>query len=188
MIDARFGIATYDYWRSAMTKMLWWMPGVEDKREEAIRALRDVARTGVYVREAAAKHLVAILINEKRYGEALPLAEEMLARFPSCLCFHWGKATAQLALEQLGEAEKSFLYIAQRAQEQGAENHYNEVLCHSYLAKTYLQQKLYPRCIAECDRAEGYILDEDTRKRLEKELSEVALMKKRAQSAIRRER
>ncbi|MBD3392156.1 MAG: hypothetical protein GF418_08765, partial [Chitinivibrionales bacterium] len=167
--DAWLGIATYDYWRSAMTKKLWWMPGVEDKRDEAIGMLREVVAEGIYVREAAAKNLVPILNNEKRYREALAAAEGMLARYPNCLVFKWGRAEAKLGLGEPDAAEKEFKQILERVESQDVDNRYNVVRCRYFLARTYFRQKHYARCRDECRRIQRYELDTDTKRRLEKE-------------------
>lgn len=186
--DARMGIAVYDYWRSAMMKMLWWMPGVEDKREESIKELTAVMEDGVYVREAAAKQLISILNNEKRYAEALALSEKMLQQYPAFLVFHWGKAESLVGLGRWADAEKGLKYILKRIEGEGAKGNYNEILCRYYLAKIYLEQKRYPLCVYECNTIAACRIDADTRKRLEKHLADVVDLKKQAEEGERRER
>ena len=46
LVDIDVGIGCYEYWRSALIKSLWWMPNVDDKRQEGI-ALVQKARKRV---------------------------------------------------------------------------------------------------------------------------------------------
>jgi tetratricopeptide (TPR) repeat protein len=182
MKDALMGVATYDYWRSAMTRTLWWMPGVQDKREESINLLQDVIKTGTYTKDAASRQLISILNNEKRYTEALELSARMLTRYPSYLVFHWGKVDALMGLKRYEEAENNLKYILIRMESENISNHYGEVHCHFYMAKLHFLKGNYPSCLSECIKVEGFNTDTDTRKRLEPQLIETAAMKKKSET------
>jgi hypothetical protein len=86
-------------------------------------------------------------------------------------------------LEQFEEAQKTFAYILSRVESEPNDNHYNAVLCHFWLAKIFLRQKLFTQSIAECNRMNYYKLDEDIKKRLEKYFKEANAFKNEAQSA-----
>ncbi len=148
MEDAFYGIATYDYWRSAKTKMLWWLPGVEDKRDISIEILYKMRRSGVYIKENASLNLIDILINEEQFAPALEIADSMLAIYPSNLVCWWGKAKAQLGLGQYVKAEKSFNYILKRIESESFETNFNIVLCCYYLGKVNFRLKNYTASIA----------------------------------------
>jgi tetratricopeptide (TPR) repeat protein len=186
--DALMGVATYDYWRSAMTKMLWWMPGVEDKRVEAIRVLYAVVDSSVYVQEAAGKHLGFALNNEKRYGEGLTVANKLLARYPGYLVFQWMAIDAYMGLKKYEEAERLLKLVLQRVEMQRVENHYNEIQCHYKLALIYLEQNRYSLCLYECSRISELPTDDATRKRLEDQFSSVEQIRKNAMSGSRSEK
>jgi len=167
MEDAFFGIATYDYWRSAKTKLLWWLPGVVDKREVAIEVLYKMRANGIYIKESASVNLVDILYNEEQYAAALEVANAMLATYPSNLICWWGKAKAQLGLHEYKEAEKSFNYILKRIESEPFETHFNIVLCYFYLGKVNFGLKRYTRCMTYFKKMKSYKFTGVSEKRLE---------------------
>ena len=181
--DVNYGIGTYNYWRSAMTKMLWWMPGISDNRQEGIKQLYDAKDFGVYTRVSAAGHLIPILCNEGRFSEALNICDEMLERYSTTLVFYWGRGQALFGMERFEEAERIFQYILSRVEAEAIDNHYNAALCHFWLAKIYLKQKQYTQSIAECNRMHYYKLDVEIRKRLDKYFSEANSFKEKSLAA-----
>jgi tetratricopeptide (TPR) repeat protein len=181
--DTYYGLGMYDYWRSALTKLLWWMPGIENRTEQGIRELLVAKSDGVYTCVSANADLMVILNNEKRYQGALTIAEEMLARFPGSLAFCRGKAAALVGLGRFEEAETLYRFILERVEAEPFDNHYNAVLCHFWLAKIYSKMKRYTLSIAECNRMGYYNLDADIKKRLDKYFSEAGKLKDQAQAA-----
>ena len=184
MIDAIYGIATYDYWRSAKTKMLWWLPGVADKRKVAIQALNKLQVTGTYVKESSSLNLIDMLLNEKRYNEALENANKILANYPSSLISMWRKAEAQLGLGEFDKAEKLYKKILKRVEFEQFESNYNIALCHYYLSKVYFHLKRYKLCMDECRLMGSFKLTSVSQKRLEENFKDAASLKKRAQRKL----
>jgi tetratricopeptide (TPR) repeat protein len=176
--DLYFGLGTYDYWRSALTKQLWWMPGVADRRQESIGMLQAAVDSGVFVRQAAAYHLISILLNEKKYAEALKLSDAMMAKYPRSLLFSWGKGQALLGLQRFDEASKLFQGLSQRVGAEGFKNNYSIVLCHYYLSKSYFGLKQDEQCKREINAMFSYPLSEDTRKRLGDYFNDAMALKK----------
>ena len=181
--DVNFGIGTYYYWRSAMTRMLWWMPGIGNKCKEGIRQLYDAKNFGTYTRTVAAVQLISILINEHRYEEALNICDEMLERYPTTLIFYRGKAEGLFGMERFEQAQQMYQYILSRVEAESIDNHYNAVLCHFWLAKINLRLKQFTQVIAECNRMNYYKLDEEIKKRLGKYFAEANKYKNAAESA-----
>jgi tetratricopeptide (TPR) repeat protein len=181
--DINFGVGTYHYWRSALTKMLWWMPGVGNKCEEGIKEIYDAKNFGIYTKIASAVSLIAILTNEKRYEEAAKICDEMLAKYPTTLVFCWGKARALFGMERYEDAEQAYQYILSRVESEAIDNHYNAALCHLWLAKTYLKMKRYTQSTAECNRMNYYNFDNEIKKRLDKYFSEANSIKDQAKAA-----
>ncbi len=181
--DVNYGIGMYNYWRSAMTKMLWWMPGVGDNSQEGIKQLFDAKNFGIYSRGSAAEHLISILCNEGRFGDALTICDEMLERYPTTLVFYWGRGEALFGMERYDEAERIFQYILSRVEAEANDNHYNAVLCHFWLAKIYLKKKQFTQSTAECNRMHYYKLEIEIRKRLDKYFNEANTFKDEAQKA-----
>lgn len=180
--DVNYGIGTYYYWRSAMTKVMFWLPGVEDKRDEGIRRLRNSMTAGVYTRQASAANLNDILVNEKRYKEAVALADSMMALYPGALSFWWGKAQALYGMGKLKAATEDFKAILSKVESEPFDNHYNAVRCHYWLAKIRFAQGRYGESVAECNRMAYYSLSQEVKKRLDKHFDQAAQLKKQAES------
>jgi tetratricopeptide (TPR) repeat protein len=178
--DIYYGIGSYDYWRSAMMKILWWMPGINDNREEGIKKLYRARDNGIYTKTASSVTLIDIFINENRYKEALAIAEGMLKEYQNTLVFHWGKAKALYGLKRYNEAEGEYKYILSRVEAEPFDNHYNAVVCHYWLAKIEFLLERYTQCIAECNRMGYYDFDSDVKKRLEKYFNDALSVKKQA--------
>jgi tetratricopeptide (TPR) repeat protein len=176
--DVLYGIGTYDYWRSAMTNALWWMPGVEDKRDEAIAMLWDACKSAMYVGDVARVDLIAILINEKRFGEALNMADELLERYKGNLVITWGKARALLGLKRFDDAEKCLIHIRSRIVESNFDNNYNITLVHYYLAEAYAGMQRNAESLGMLQAMAKFRLSTDNRKRLEEFFTNAAKLKK----------
>ncbi len=179
--DLLYGIGTYDYWRSAMTKTLWWMPGVKDKREEAIEMLYTAFNKGMLVGDAAAGSLISILCNEKRYNEALEIAERMLKKYPTSTIFKLGKGQAEVGLNMFSRAEKTFTSILTHLQENGVLTPYNHVLVRYYLAKSYAGQQQKDKCLKQCKIIAGLKIKKEERDQLEGKLDEISSIYKQMQ-------
>jgi tetratricopeptide (TPR) repeat protein len=181
--DVLFGLGLYDYWRSALTKVLWWMPGIENKCEQGIQELEQVRKEGLYTNLSAAANLVSIFNGEGRFKEALTLSDEVLAKYPGSVKFSWGRAAALFGLGRFDESEIVYHYIIERVEAEPFDNHYNAVLCHYWLGKIYLKTKRYTQSIAECNRMQYYNLDDVTKRRLEKYFVEAAKVREQAKAA-----
>ncbi|HEX2958751.1 MAG TPA: hypothetical protein VHO70_18095 [Chitinispirillaceae bacterium] len=178
IIDINYGIGNYDYWRSAMIKTLWFMPKVDDRRQKGIERLYLVKEKGIYTREAASSALVDILLNEKRYQEALTLSGEMLKKFPSSQFFLFGKAEALFGLDQNDKSVVYFEMLQKKCEQYTEGDNYMVIMCHYWLAKNFLKLKKYTRSIMECNRMTYYKISADTKKMLDKYFEEAESMKK----------
>jgi len=183
--DIQFGIGTYDYWRSALMKLLWWMPGVSDNREVGIAKLRDVMDNGVYTRAAAAMVLIDIYINECRFADALELSNRMIARYPRAQVFRWGQAAAFQGLEMHDEAIKAYQLILSRNEIDPNTNHYNSVVARAGIAKSMAAMGRNAETIEQITAINKYELDKDIRKRLDKHFTETNALRRQAESRSR---
>jgi tetratricopeptide (TPR) repeat protein len=181
--DVNYGIGMYNYWRSAMTKTLRWMPGVGDKTKEGVQQLFDAKNFGIYARGSAAEQLIPVLCNENRFTEALAVCDEMLEHYPTTLVFYWGRGAIFFGMERYEEAKRIYEYVLSRVEAEPLDNHFNAVLCHFWLAKIFLRQKLYTQSLAECNRMQNYKLDGEIRKRLDKYFQEAMKLRSQAQEA-----
>ena len=184
--DIQYGIGCYNYWRSAMMKSLWWMPGVEDKREEGIQQLKKARSSGVYTSVAASMELVTILINEQRFDEALTIADEGLKKYPESTIFTWGKSRS---LAGVGEHDKAILFarkIIDKTERKKDDNHFNVIQYHMHIARTQIKQKKYVQALSTCNKIAGYKCDKTIKKRLEPTFKELKSLKKIAVRGVKK--
>lgn len=131
--DVEYGIATYDYWRSAKTKALWWMPGVKDKREESIVTLYKLVKEGVYVKESSAYNLCNILIDHEQYNKAELLASQTLNKYPGNLNFTYQKTLAQIKQKKFKEAKVGVSQIQKKLNQNSFPSNYNQVMLNYFI-------------------------------------------------------
>jgi tetratricopeptide (TPR) repeat protein len=178
--DINYGIGSYDYWRSALMKTLWWMPGVKDRREDGIKKLYIASEKGVYTRLISSAALIDVLVNENRVEEALPIAQKMLKTYPSSSMFLWGEGKSLFGLGRYEESRQVFALMLKKYESEEVNNHYYAALCHFWLAKVSFAQKKYQAAIREINIMEEFKFDDVLGKLLEKYLSEGRTIKKRS--------
>jgi tetratricopeptide (TPR) repeat protein len=182
--DINYGIGSYDYWRSALMKTLWWMPGVKDKREDGIKKLYLATETGVYTKIIASAALINVLVNENRVEDALPIAERMLKTYPSASMFLWGKGKSLYGVGQFDEARQVFSLMLKKYESDEIDNHYYAALCHHWIAKVDFSQKKYKEVIREVSIMESYKFEDDLKRLLEKYFSESRSIKKKSMEEL----
>ena len=180
--DINFGIGTYDYWRSALMKLLWWMPGVEDKREVGIAKLKEVMNNGVYSRTAASMVLIDIYNNEKRFDEAAKLSASMMKKYPRAIVFQWGYATASHGLKNYDEAIATYRRILTRVEADAGNNFYNSARCRVGMARSMVAAGINSEALIQLDEVNKYQFSKDIKKRLESTLSEAGGLRRKAAS------
>lgn len=178
--DINYGIGSYEYWRSALMKTLWWMPGVKDKREDGIKKLYLATENGIYTRLISSAALIDVLVNENRVEEALPIAEKMLKIYPSSSMFLWGEGKSLFGVGRFDEAKQVFSSMLKKYESDEIDNHYYAALCHYWLARVSFAQQKYQEVIRDVKIMETYTFDDDLKKLLEKYFSESRSIKKRS--------
>lgn len=180
LIDINYGIGNYEYWRSALMKILWWMPGIDDKRDEGIKKIYYTMDKGIYTKTASAVSLISIMMNEKRYSDALAISEKMLNVYPGSMFFLRGKVDALFAMKRYKEAVDNLLVIEKKLENDPRDNEYNGVVCHYWLAMSYYFQGMFSDAVAQCNKMNDYKLTPDIRKRLDKLFSEAEAIRKKS--------
>ena len=177
--DINFGIGTYDYWRSALMKLLWWMPGVDDKRSVGIEKLKTVMRDGVYTRAAASSVLMDIYINENKFEDALSVATAAGKKYPRSLVYMWGRASALQSLKRHDEAVAAYSAILTKCEKDQNSNFYNVVKARVGVAKSLQALGRNQEAAEQASAALEYELSKEIRKRLDSTLKEAEAIKKR---------
>jgi tetratricopeptide (TPR) repeat protein len=159
-VDVLYGLGLYHYWSSKLSKLLWWMPGVGDKREEGISQLKKVMVEGYYTAQPAATNLMWIFMAEGRYEEAMAIAQDMLNKYPNNRIFSFGLAEACYNLEKYEKSAALFNYIMDMSDSEEFNNNVNSLHCRIFLARIHEKTKGYYKAVAECRRALAYRFNE----------------------------
>jgi tetratricopeptide (TPR) repeat protein len=184
IVDIDFGIGCYNYWRSALMKSLWWMPGVSDKRAEGIEKLVQVRNHGVYTKVGASLSLLEIYINERRFGDALEVTNEILEQYPRSRVFLVCKIRILYALTRFEEAQAIAQEMLGRLESDQDDERATIALCHYWIAKTALMLDRASECLDHCETMKKYPYDDQTKKMMEKFFVEAEVIAK--QAAVRK--
>jgi tetratricopeptide (TPR) repeat protein len=121
--DVLLGMGVYHYYAAVIPDqypivkplMVFFPKG---DKEKGLRELRDAAANARYANFEATYFLLQILQNfEKRYGEALPLALTLHARFPNNAIFHKYVGRCYATVGNWDACARSFDEILRRAQQ-----------------------------------------------------------------------
>jgi tetratricopeptide (TPR) repeat protein len=184
-VDVLLGLGTYNYWSSRLSKALWWMPGLSDKREVGINQLKKAIHQGKYTVYPAAGNLMWILIEEKRYQEAKAIAQRMLKQYPNNRLFSLGMARIHFDTEQYDAAEKQYRHIMDLCDSEAFNNNVISLGCRVFLAKIYEKKQIYYKAMAECRRARAYKFNETDTIVAKEYISEVNKMIRRIRKNYR---
>ncbi len=80
--DAYFGLGMYHYWRSAMTRKLFFLRGFSDQRQQGINELNWVIEKGKYATVESQFGIVTCYYNEAMYDSALAINSDLYSKFP----------------------------------------------------------------------------------------------------------
>ncbi len=155
-MDALFGMGVYTYWSSRLSKMLWWMPGVSDNRDEGIRQLKSAAGEGVYAAFPSVVNLAQILNLEKRYEESVELAEKWLKDYHDNRALSYHYAEALLGLGNLEKAKIVFRKILDFCDSEDRNNYVWPCRCRAQLADIAYREGDYLSSLAHCKRGLAY--------------------------------
>jgi len=182
--DISYGLGSYNYWRSALMKMLWWMPGIDDRRIEGIEQLRNAREKGVYTRTTASVALIDVLLNERRFGEALEIAEDELKQYPGSTLFTLGKARALCGMGEYIKADPLFRMVIERVEQDPDDNHYTAAQCRLSLMRMLVAEKKFVLAISEYNIVTTCTFDPSIKKRAEPLIDEMKSLYKQSMDAI----
>ncbi|MFP4522411.1 MAG: tetratricopeptide repeat protein [Fibrobacterota bacterium] len=137
--DVYLGLGLYNYWRSKLTKMMWWLPGVKDKRELGINQLKKCYKKGKYSSEMAALMLAQIYVAEERPMESVNMMQKVLAEYKGNRMFMWHLAEAYAAADKKREASGVYEKILGKISNDRKFNVSNEFRCRVNLVDLYIR-------------------------------------------------
>lgn len=177
--DAYFGIGSYKYWRSQVTRYLNWLPVLADEREEGIQLVQQAVEKGRFTQFAAMNELIWILMDRNRPEDAYYWALKGMHKFPQSRFFLWGMAKTAYALGKFSDAARSYQQLLLSIANESFNNHYNEYICRVNLIHCFEKLERYPEANEQIDIIEKLTLSHDIENKLNKQQKQFALLKKK---------
>ncbi|MCK5126438.1 MAG: bacterial transcriptional activator domain-containing protein [candidate division Zixibacteria bacterium] len=177
LYDIGLGLGSYRYWKSVKTKAINWTPLFKNEKKNGIELLRLAADSSEISQDAAVSSLIWIYISEKRYGEAIRLADEMRLKYPKGLTFVWALASAYYKFGDCPAAIEMYRTINRRVAGNPG-NYFNYIESAFYIVKCLDEIKEFsPEVnLEKCELArmiEIGLIPEDTRKRQSKKIKTI---------------
>jgi hypothetical protein len=176
--EANFGVGSYNYWRSRITRLINWLPLISDERESGIQMVKQASATGKFTRYAALNELIWILIDAGKPDEALAYAQTGLEKFPQSRFFLWGAAKSACANEKFDLAIFYFNKILDSILNEDNNNHYNEFICRLNLTHCYLTTSKHDEATQQMNSLKSLQLDLEIHKKLKKQKKRLAELEK----------
>jgi len=195
LYDAYAGLGSYHYWASVVIPP-WagWLPFIGDRREEGISEIKLAYQRSIFSQDAAANGLIWIYINEKKFDQAISLAENMQNKYPQGKSFLWALATAYYEESDWTNALFSYREILGRIENQidgstssgnhpeNPNNYYNQIECKFHIANCLFSLGKLDECILTCEEIQNYTLDENTKERQKDKLNRTKRLLEKARS------
>lgn len=129
--DAYMGIGSYHYF----VNYLWsYIPFLGRDPGRGIREIRLAMEKGTFVNVAAQEGLIHILLREKKYEDALELADNLVTRYPSSRTFKWTLGKVYEEMENWTGAVRVYRELLEMIEIGQPENYYNLAYCSHRLA------------------------------------------------------
>jgi tetratricopeptide (TPR) repeat protein len=185
--DLDYGIGSYEYWRTALSQRLWWMPKGEDRRTAGIEKLLRVRKQGVYTQSFAGEGLLQAYLNENRFPEALAMSDEMLSLYVNSRIFIFGRAQALDGLKHFDESGKIYRRILGCAGTTPSQDSTVLAYAHFKIGKIDYSRGHYDECLHEWDDMRSIGAGKDGMKELKKYFDEEAALRREAKAGQNRE-
>lgn len=184
VIDAYLGIGNYNYWKSAKTEFINWLPIMADNKRLGLAQLQEVAVNGVISRAAARASLCWALMNEQDYTTALAHADTLAAQLPDAKAPLWIEAQAYMGLYRWDDAIAAYKEIERRIQLTGPGNYYNLIECAYQRARALNEAGHWREALAACHEGLAYPAPKSTRDRQKDTLNDLRKLQRRLKEMI----
>jgi len=148
--EAYIAIGTFEYWKSRKLEFVNWFPFADDTKNIGIDLLAVAIDSSNYNSHLAVNSLIWIYIDQKKYNDAIDIAQEALEDFPQSRTFKWGLARAY---EEINTSKSIDLYKeilnSYPALKNG--NYKNEIILKHIIAQHYAKISDNQKAIEYCD-------------------------------------
>ncbi|HSW54959.1 MAG TPA: tetratricopeptide repeat protein [Ignavibacteriaceae bacterium] len=148
--EAYIAIGTFEYWKSRKLEFIDWLPFASDTKNIGIDRLSVAIDSSSYNSHLAINSLIWIYIDQKKYEDAIKVAEKALTEFPQSRTFKWGLARAYEENNPSGAIE---LYsdILNSYPDSFKENYKNEITLKHLIAQQYAKLGDKKKALKYCD-------------------------------------
>lgn len=148
--EAYIAIGTFEYWKSRKLEFMDWLPFSSDTKNIGIDRLSVAIDSSSYNSHLAINSLIWIYIDQKKYDDAIKVAEKALSDFPQSRTFKWGLARAYEENNSLGAIEL-YLDILNSYPDLLKEKYKNEITLKHLIAQQYAKLGNKEKAIQYCD-------------------------------------
>lgn len=170
--DAYFGIGSYMFWRSQITRHFNWLPLIPDEREQGLDLVQRAIKNGKFTHYAAMNEIVWILLEYEKPEEAFAWSMKGLEKFPDSRFFLWGAAKSASALKDYPAAIEFFQKLLASITASLNNNYYNEYICRLNLARCFFEIENYIETKNQLNFLKSLKLSSKIQKRLKKQLAQ----------------
>ncbi|MFQ5706213.1 MAG: tetratricopeptide repeat protein [bacterium] len=175
--DAYFGLGTYKYYRSKLSRHFKWLPFVSDERMQGLAMIQLAISRGKYTRYAAMNGYCWIALAEGDLNEGMRILKQALSEFPTSRVFLWCAAKMSTKLQKWPDALHYYNTILASLQNENKLSLYNEVSCRQKLAAIYLQLGNFDKALEEYKKVQALDINGKTKKRLSQTLKKLEKVK-----------
>lgn len=148
--EAYIAIGTFEYWKSRKLEFMDWLPFASDTKNIGIDRLSVAIDSSSYNSHLAINSLIWIYIDQRKYDDAIRVAEKALSEFPQSRTFKWGLARAYEEKNSL-KAIELYLDILNSYPESLKENYKNEITLRHLIAQQYAKLGDKEKALKYCD-------------------------------------
>jgi tetratricopeptide (TPR) repeat protein len=148
--EAYIAIGTFEYWKSRKLEFVNWVPFADDTKDIGIDLLIVAIDSSSYNSHLAVNSLIWIYIDQKKYADAMEVAQSALEEFPQSRTFKWGMARAYEELNPLKSIEL-YKEILNSYPELKNSNYVNEITLKHIIAQQYAKIGETQQAIEYCD-------------------------------------
>jgi tetratricopeptide (TPR) repeat protein len=123
-VDPLMGLGLFDYWRSVFTNRFKFLPFFKDHRQEGIDQIKKSIQEGTIVPELATAALTFVYSEGNRAKEGLPLAENILEKYPTNIIMKNLKGNFLMLLGKYPESRNIFEEVLHEAPEINVARYY----------------------------------------------------------------
>lgn len=158
--ESYIALGTYQYWKSAQSKSLLWIPFVSNNRSEGISNLEKAIKHTSYNKHLAAYSLVWIYIDYGESKKAIDLSLKMLEDYENSRYFKWGLARAYQDVNK-AKAITTYYELLKSIESIPNQNQYNEIVLRHKIAMLYYEIGEYDKSLKLCNEILDFNIKSD---------------------------